>query len=274
MKITRIEKQNEVYFLPFLHESAREERPGVLRIGALLEDGTVVGAAAAQLSPAALDILSVYVLPEHRRKGYGTEMIEALCRIASEAGISSVSAESRFDVEIMDFLRNSGFSFFYDFMLCSVLLGVLSRSQKLENAAKQFASPNTHPLSKATSKEEKMIRHYLAARNIPTDGGIEKEYSVFTSSGENRITGITLLKAREGGLEFLWQELEDADPKEGLDHMVTILKLLDRSTEYDGSTRLFFSAEDERLPKLVAYFAGNESYIRREEIYMRGIRLM
>jgi len=274
MKITRIEKQNEAYFLPFLHEAAREDRPGLLRIGAVLEDGTVVGAAAAVIDPAAMEMLSVYVLPEYRRKGFGTEMMDALSGVASEAGIASVSVELKFDVEIMAFLRIVGFSFFYDYELCSVPIGIILRSQKFKNAAKQFASPNTRALSKATAGERKMIHHYLAARNLPVEDGFEKEYSVFTAVGENRVLGITLMERREDGMEFLWQSFEDADPKEGMDHLVTIVNLLDRSAEYDGAAKLYFSSEEERLPKLFSYFTGNESYTRREGIYMRGVRLL
>jgi GNAT superfamily N-acetyltransferase len=96
--ITYVGSENWKSFAPFLNEEAlfAAKTTGTVVFGAI-DDDSSCGAVAVLIEEYDAAILSLYVVPECRRRGHGGELLRKATALAKKAGVASISAAYELD---------------------------------------------------------------------------------------------------------------------------------------------------------------------------------
>ena len=90
MEITNITKENAEYFLP--EETIRDAlAENTIALGSITDDGEAAGYIIAEADGNGLMINRIYTAPSHRRKGFATGLVRAVCELAGDSGFTYTS---------------------------------------------------------------------------------------------------------------------------------------------------------------------------------------
>lgn len=274
MQITRITEVNEEFFQPFLPDAADYERPELLRLGAVTDDNEVAGALAAVIDFEVIEIMSIYVLPEYRRQGYGRELVNTVISLAEQAegSYSAISASFAEDLTVRAFWAALGFDIFGDMSMYQIRFGEIMRSEKCRKILLKGDTKGVRQISSLDDTEKRILDNYLTERSMPVTGYYDPDWStvVFT---EGEISSAMLIKPSMGRINVLWFGMDSKDIKEPLKHMATYIRKIEADPSYDGTTPIVFPADNDSLLDVVETFTGSKSHITMTESYSQAIKL-
>ena len=112
MQITKITTVNKKAFESFLPKNDSLIIQPQIRIGVTDGKGNAVGALCAVTDQFYTEIVSIYVLPDKRRQGYGRAMFNTLTRLIKDSRSETLTAEFLDDGSNSYFFRTMGFEMF------------------------------------------------------------------------------------------------------------------------------------------------------------------
>ena len=124
MELTKITHENEKAFLSMLPGSAAKPSENVIRLGILDDRCAAAGALSAKRYDGFIDVMSLYIVPDHRRQGYGRELINRLFEAASSLKLGAVTGE---------FLEDEASKGFAEAMGCDLFQGKRQYSFSMGN---------------------------------------------------------------------------------------------------------------------------------------------
>lgn len=160
MKIVKIDKKNEKLFGELIFEPAKAVKNTVSYFG-ITEDGTGAGTAAISMEDGELRLLSLYVAPEFRGRGFAGAMIDELMKTGAENGALFITADLLFSQkDIREFLISKGFIItedhgIYAFVLSDILksrfANLMLYGREYAGTCKHIRELNRHELLKAAA---------------------------------------------------------------------------------------------------------------------------
>ena len=273
MKITIINKENEDAFLSFMSNVIYKDNEDLLLIGALDDDDNVAGALAAQFSPVGADILSLYVLPEYRRQGYGTEMVNTIASLVSGSDQNRIFAHFPVDETAMDFYDSLGFELVEDMAIKYARLGEITASETFQKNVMSAKTDNAKLISELDPAEKNAFAEYLKKRGFWESGYYDPEYSSVCISGD-KITSVMLSHAGEGVAAILWMDFSKSCQKELFKHMEMLLRRLEADERFDKSSRIYFAVQNEKFVDIVSKLTLDSGIVQKEDGYIFGAKVI
>ena len=191
MELTRIGNQNWNIFSSVVYDAYAQNAPEVLRIGAI-EDGKVCGAISISFftSEDQAFIDAIYVVPEFRRRGFGTALIEEAKRLAS-AQVHCLEAEFYGDSEeLKNLFEKAGFACIpgepiFDFDVKKLL----SNRQYAQYCKKKLSGIATYDFTNMTQTQKNRVFELLGKngeRNTETNTeGFAPDLSIVIYRGDD-----------------------------------------------------------------------------------------
>lgn len=272
MNITRIDKTNEEFFLPLLHDQAKGGRPDLIRIG-VTDDDQAVGALSAVIGQKDIVIQSVYVDPAFRRQGYGRTLVESLAALAGVSEVESITVYAKNDEETESFLRELGFELFEAVGTIRTRVCELMHSEKLRKQLLGRVSGDIRPLSSLSTDEKRRLRTYLSENRIYLSDLCDPEYSTVYKKKE-KISSAVLAIPFPGGMEVTCTSDNDVDLREAFDHIAALIQSLIRDLEYDFTSEIRFISDDGVFADLFATLERNTGKIKSSNDVIHGVMLL
>ena len=273
MKITLINKENEDAFMSFMSNEIYKDNEELLRIGALDDDDNVAGALAAQISTVGADILSLYVNPEYRRKGYGREMVNTVFSLVSGTESNRVSAHFPKDDTAMAFFDAMGFELIEDMAIKYARLGEILESPVCRKNVLSANSDNVRIISELNAEEKNHFANYMKKRGFWVSGYYDPEYSSVCLDGD-RITSTMLAHAGDGVAAILWMDFDRSYQKQLFKHMGVLIRRLESDERFDRSSKVFFAAQNEKFVDILSKLTLDPGIIKKEDSYIFGAKVI
>ncbi|MCR5403888.1 MAG: GNAT family N-acetyltransferase [Butyrivibrio sp.] len=229
LKFTMIDKINVEYFLPLLPREAK----GAEVMAGVIMDKRPAGALLANMSGQTASIISLFVLPELRRRKVATFLLGQFCSEFGKRGVDMVFAYGPDEDGVKECLVSNGFSIAsvdkYYAVRISKLINDPALINKLKSYKKASAGRTVLPMKDVRLRiPEPSIRAFskiLDKRGInPSafiNGGYDEKLSFATIMGAN-ISGIMLTNRTEIGSDVVVESLITISDK------MDILALLSR----------------------------------------------
>ncbi len=206
MVLTGINEDNLEYFAPFLKSSVLSGNE--IYIGAI-EDGRAVSAAAFSCDDKTLLIDSIFVVPDMRRRGIATAILDEIFKTAALSGAEIVFASVAADAEFAAFLEKKGFALIED---SDLYLIPVSRILDSENTVELFTMVKNRPmitertviLDELTDRDIKALSNKLIKDDLAEAAGMlmgtyDPELScVLYKSADKKDISAILIADREG----------------------------------------------------------------------------
>lgn len=273
MIITRINKENEIYFLPMLHEQAQIDRPDVLRIGVTDDDKKPVGAVAAFIDHKEIGILSLYVFPDRRQQGFGGSLIDSLVYIAGLSGYESLSVYAENSDENEAILGSLGFELFESPGAYHGKLGEILRSEKLKKYLLEKKSKGIRTIASLDIPEKKMLGRFLMENRILSGAAYDMEYSTVCLN-EKTVTSVMLSHILPDGMELTCMAEDGTDLREAFKHFSGLVQRMTEDKDFDGSAELRFMPVDKVFSEILASLEKNTGRIRKDRSQIHGVRML
>ncbi len=273
MRVTRITSQNEEYFLPLLHEQARKERPGLLRLGVTDDGKKPAGALSAFAGSKDIELSYVYILHEFRRQGYGRALVDLLVKLARISGYEILSAYAENSYENQAFLRDTGFELFEGAEVYQARLGELIRSEKLKKYLFDKNHKGIRHISSLDTSEMKILGRFLADNKILKNIAYDKDFSTVCIS-DGRVTSVMIAHRLPEGMEMTCIADEDTDKTDAFRHFMTLLQSMCQDLSFDDATELIFMSDDDIFLDIFASLEKNTERLKSRRDILHGIRLL
>ena len=272
MEISRITEKNEEYFEHVLNGTAAKASANMLRIGVVDDEGRAVGALSAYADAEFIDITSIYVLEEYRKKGFGKALIDTLTELAGD-DYTSIMVFVYEDEDTERFLEEAGFEFFDSTELHFIRLGEVLRSEKCRRLLLNNDTDELMNISGLDSTQKKVFTNFLKENNMPERGGYDPYWSTIRFEG-NEVADLMLVEPVEYGVNMIWQHLDKKDVKKITLHMTELIRKMEEEAEFSPLARLNFASDNTRFLEVLAQLTGSTAHINPAGKYKRGIKLL
>lgn len=273
MIITRINKQNEEYFIPMLHEQARNDRPDFLRIGVTDDDQRPAGALSAIVGSREVLMMSVYVDPDFRKQGYGRALVDSLINLADTSGCETVSVYAKNSDGTEDFLRALGFELFEAVGTCNIRICDLLKSEKLEKYLLGRIPGNIRNISSLDIEEIRHFRSFLSENRIYAGTDYDTDCSTVYLK-DDKITSAALTVEFPGGLEVTCAAERGVNEKEAFAHLAALVQCKLREQDYDLASELRLVSADWAFEEVFGSLEIDTGYIPDRGAMIHGIRML
>ena len=172
IQVTKIGPQNQQWFEKFL--ITPENAENMIRLG-VIEDDTACGAAAFRIGRRGAELMSLYVVPEFRRRGAAQSMLDTFLELGGEVGLTSLmTVYMRDNAEMRAFLDKNGFlqldsSESYFFLTQDVL-----QSGKLTKIASSGIPGNCVPVDKLPPTRQRALERFVRKGGFVLRGAIRE----------------------------------------------------------------------------------------------------
>ena len=257
MKITKITEKNKKEFEGFFPGPSLRSSLPLIRIGVTDDDGAAAGALCATVFEFCTEIVSVFVIPERRRQGYGSAMLDTLRELLSGSGSDTLTATFLEDDASTAFFSSLGFDLFPSRMQYSFSLGQLLRSPLFKRY-----------ISGGKIKPSPVISDIEASYHKQIDTRVQNHYydpewsTAHFESG--RLKSMLLATCSNESISIVWMESESDNPRDLMQDMSGLLKItLERfGLNRNVTFRMIFS--DEKLANNMAALLGGAHHLNRD----------
>ncbi len=266
MQITRITKENETYFSPFLPEVSKKTAPDLVCIGAMDDDRNVAGAMAVRVYDSYVDIISLYILPAYRRMGYGRFLVDQVAEIIISRGYESMIAELLQDEPATSFASAMGFELFkgkpqYWFSFKEYLRSPLYKRMVEGRKVKEVCS-----VTSCSAESKKILEREMGFCDF------DPKWSTCHIRGE-KLESCLLAKRRGNNIFVLILYSKSDTPTEILQHIRALtFRILEKFPEGNPIIRMTFE-RDEIIERFYSLLGGKE-HLHQESNYIRAIKLL
>ncbi len=271
--ITRIDKKNEDFFLPLLPKTEQRERRGLLRIGVTDERRMAAGALTAVTGRDDIEITSIYVYPDQRRKGYGRALTDALLHMVEDGGYGALSAYLEQDEGTEAFLRQMGFEIFEGMELYRVRLGEIMRSDRLRDYLMEKDARGIREIASLDTMEKKGSVRYLTESSILPGADYDPEYSTVCVR-DGKITSAMLAQRMPDGMEVIWTGDARVSDLEAMRHMMVLVRRMEQDTGYNGTSVIRFMSDSPVFRDMLHALSVSTGRFRQERGYIHGIKIL
>ncbi|MCR5000443.1 MAG: GNAT family N-acetyltransferase [Lachnospiraceae bacterium] len=258
MIITGITKTNESYFLPFFPREVRTGGNDLIRVGVINDQGKSVGALSAFVDRTAANIVSLYILPDHRRQGYGRMLMEWLQDSLKEQGIEAINAEFPADDASEAFSEAMGFDLFDGSPIYCVSLGEVLRSPLYKRQIEGKKVKKAKSISSLSLQEKKILE-----LKIDIDGA-DPEWSTAVIA-DGRYSSALLASPGETDVSIIYLDSDSDDPREVMYHIrALVFKTIKRFQGNRDAEFRFVTSNESKANDLAGLLGG------RRHIHLTG----
>ena len=201
MTLTGINRDNLEYFAPFLKnpELSNDE----LYIGAI-EDGKAVAAASFSFDEKILLLNSIYVVPDMRRRGIASAILDEISASAAQAGADGMWTSVAGDRVYAAFLEKNGFALIEDSELYLIPVSEILDSENTVELfsrikIRQMITDRTVIFNELTDRDIKAIGNKLIKEQLPEaagmlTGGYDPDLScvLYTTAEKTEISSVII----------------------------------------------------------------------------------
>ncbi len=269
MKITKITKKNAGSFLPLLPDFVTNES-GMLCLGTVDDEGRAAAALSARVDFEVIYIISLYVVPECRRKGYASGLIETLISLTKDLSYRAVSVYFPPNEAAAAFFRSRGFEIVEGMPVYSVPIAELIRQPRVKKYVLNSKTNGIKYLSELNESEKKELSGFLRENGMPGGGFYDPEWStaVFTN---DKVESLLLMDVTDDCIRMLYLKLDEKDLKAVTRHLRALVDKALSDEEHSGGLSLRFV---QTFFKPIIALTGNERYIRHLGRGLHGVRLL
>jgi len=262
MKITRITPANERFF-SFLIPDTSDITGKVISLGVMDDDGNVAGALSVSLEYRMVSVVSLYILPEFRRRGYAKTLLDTIKTSIEGTDHLAISVYYPEEEGATAFYEACGFDIFEDANLYSVMLGEIFRSDKTR---KMIASGNISGIvnvSDLGGNDNKKLERYLTSYDFPSGDFFDPEWST-VGSPTGQLNSVLLSEPYKQGANILWLNVRSGDPRAYYKHLNVLIKKMEASGLNSNESRLYFMIDNEKTMELATVLIGGRWHMKSE----------
>ncbi|MCR5411068.1 MAG: GNAT family N-acetyltransferase [Lachnospiraceae bacterium] len=267
MKITKITKENERFFLPLFPKTARTPSPDLVRLGALDDEGAVSGVLSARIGEHRIDITSLYVIPERRRQGIARQIIKTLEAVVEGSGVEAIICDYLEDASSSAFFKAVGYDIFPGVKQYYFSVGEFLRSHM---SLRHIAGRDHHGISfvaDLTSEKRRELENRLRFNAYDPD---------WSTAGfkEDRYISCMLADNYDRSVTIIWLHSDSEDPLVILRHFRALSEKTGEEYPDDRDVIYRMTFDDERNIKRMAGILGGMRHMHYEGNRVSAIRLL
>ena len=265
MQITRITKENEKFFGPFLTRGALYASPNLIRLG-VIEDNRAAGALSAVMHDAHIDITSLYVLPEFRRQGFGSALVDALESASRYRGIETISAEFLEDDDSTAFFDHLGYDLFSRFEQYSFTLGELMRSQIGKRYIEGKDPKHVVNISDMPSSDRKILDQHIGTRDYTPS------WSTAYIRGSKYVSSL-LASPSSDGVSIVWLNSLSDNPMIFLYHIRALVRKTSEVFPGNMGMEYRITLERDEIRQKITNLLGGTMHMRSMGRYINAVKV-
>lgn len=273
--LTTIGKKNEAYFKGIL--PIQPIGDSVLRIG-LIEEGRPIGAMELNKADGLCDINSIYIIPDMRRKGYGSELLNAAIRLSAENEMYGLWADYQTDEGLSAFFQKNGFQVLDGMMMYDFPLDAFFDAPLIKKYTNNKVLGKASSLEYLTSVQKKELRDFLARGGydpFATQSLLCDEALSHISFDKNdRISGVLCISEAENRLVIALLLTGSPD---NTAEIITLFQSYARAARKQGKAydTISFYADNDKVLEIVHAIVKDESKLHgeiRTQTAMRAVQ--
>ena len=273
MKITRITTNNAACFSPLLFGEAQFDTPSRIRLGVADDNNRVAGAIAMETAGPYYEILSLYVLPEFRRQGYGTALVNAVKTLVKGTEKDAIVIFFGEDPVLSSFLTGENFD-------CDVRCGQFSFSKRIFSSSRFYqrfiANQNASDIktvAELDNRERKAFYNILVQEGLRTEGWYDPEFSTVVLNGIT-VTGALFCVCKKNTVDVVYFYNASHKQSDAVKHIRKLIDALDANYPKNQDFRISFIGENISLVLFLSGILGGTRFMNLEQMIMSGIFLM
>ncbi len=202
MQLTRIEKENEEYFMHLCPEDLLTD-DRLLKLGVIDDEEEPVSVCVTGVSKNLANIMWLYTDPEKRERGAGTFLLDELLRLGEESGLEGIIVSySSQDEDMDDFLSERGFLVGSDEKFYRVPISSIVYSREMDMILERRGE-DRHTFTLTDPRGQKYLTDLITTHklNVRMFEGIKAEYCVIYEDPESKqISAIFVSRINEDDL--------------------------------------------------------------------------
>lgn len=229
--------------------------------------GNPAGALSAVTDVTHTDIISLYVLPSLRGKGYGRELVEVFSGIVKDTGFLTVSCEYPEDDSLNGFFSSMGFDLFASKEYYITTLGEVLRSPMYKKLSRAKSSNKISVISDMSPMERRVFDNHVL------NGDYDPEWSSARMS-EGKYKSCMLVKHGDSGINIIWTDSVERSPDDFRQHTKVLVKkaLSEYPDRTDIPVKMTFERKDVR--DYVAKIFGGREHLRKDGRYINALKII
>ena len=267
MIITKITKKNAESFIPLLPEFVTDSQ-GYLCIGAVDDEGRAAAALCARVDFQIIYLMSLYVVPGQRRKGYGTELINTLASLTRDSDYIAITVYFPPNPAAAGFFTHSGFEVIEGMRIYSIPFGEFFKGPMVKKYIMNCDPSKVKYISELNESEKSELSRQLIQLDIPARGFYDPEWSTAIFSGE-KPESILLMNVMDNYINLVALILDEKKPRNVLKHLKSLADKVQSDEKCAKGKSLRF---DETFLKPLVRLTGRERYIKEAGRRMQGVR--
>ncbi len=243
-----------------------EDSDKTVRLGVLDDEDKVAGALTAVEYGKAMDITSLYIMPQYRRKGYAKALLDVLYGNIKGLGYEAITGEFFYEEEAAAFCSRCGFDMFKGRPQHFFTLKEFLRSPLYNKLIKDSEIKGISYVKDLSQRKRRVLDKYLGFDDYDTDwstanvrAGVVKSYMLVKKRARN-VNVLQLYSIGDDSMEFL-------------QHIRALtFKSLETFGEKDATIRMSF--ERDKIIENFRRLLGGKEHLHLEGQYMRAVRLI
>ncbi len=276
MHLTGIDNKNEKAFFSLLPMGALKASDKLIRIGVLTDEKAVAGALSARIYDGFFDILSLFIMPSERRRGYGRALFETIEKTAMDHKKEALTAEFLSDEASVGFAKAMDFELFKGRQQYYFTLGELLRSPLYKRLIRDKDDRHAPFVSTLSEDDKKVLAHRVGdvfydpawSTACIKDGEYlscmlaDHEYDISSDGKRHDSVSVIFLNEAEGG------------PMDVLHHLRSFAKKAVDKFGEDSDVIFRMTFENDKITRNVFELMGRKTHLHYEGRYMRAVKLI
>ena len=257
--ITIITEGNSGYFEPILPEG-KSSSPDVMRLG-VIEDGAPAAAAEVQMRDGICEINSFFVVESYRRKGIGTDLLDAVIRLAKDSSLNGIRVDYEKILGFSEFLEKNGFYVVPGNPVYQVPMKALINTKWVRDALTAKEDKRLTSLKTALIREKRSLKMLLDKHGYDMESiyymDSDEDLSMVFRNRYGAVFGVVLAAERDGDV-FVTLLISDLNDSKVV--INTLSRMVAATFHWRKMPEKFsFFAESKNLLPFLTKMVGKES---------------
>ncbi len=268
MQITKITKENIKSFTPLLlTRGAKRFYKEKITLGAIDDNGKAAGALCAGLMDSQADIISLYVIPEARKKGCAELMLDTLDELLSDSDLDAISAEFLEDGDSLAFYRSMGYELFRGSSQYYMTMGEFYRTTLYKKHIKDKKIIGIRRVSSFSPKKKRAFEAFAGTADYnPEWSTAHFIKGLFTSA--------MLADHSEDSVTIEWIYSRVHNPIALLKHLRALVQKIEEEFPGRNDIRIRMAFENELLAEKFRKLTGSHRHLHTEGHLITAIRIL